>query len=42
LEPGFAAMRSATSRWNIKTSRSYHGGHGSAESHETSSGVAML
>ena len=30
--PGAATMRSATSRWNISTSRSYQGGHGSAVS----------
>ena len=42
LLPGGATMRSATSRWNISTSRSNHGGQGSVVSHDTSSGVAML
>src|SRR5262249_43959339 len=42
LEPEPAVMRSATSRWNISTSRSYQGGHGSTVSQVTSSAVAML
>ena len=42
LPPGEATMRSATSRWNISTSRSYQGGQSSADSHFTSRAVAML
>src|SRR6185295_8175144 len=42
LLPGLAAIRSATSRWNISTSRSYQGGHGSMVSQDTNSAVAML
>ena len=40
--PGVATMRSATSRWNISTIVSNHGGHGSVPSQRTSSAVAML
>ena len=42
FDPGFATMRSATSRWNIRTSRSYQGGQGSAVSQPTSRAVAIL
>ena len=42
LLPGAATMRSATSRWNISVRLSHQGGHGSAESQPTRSGVATL
>ena len=42
LSPGLATMRSATSRWNISTIMSNHGGHGSVPSQRTSSAVEML
>jgi hypothetical protein len=37
-----ATIRSATSRWNISSNESYHGGHGSAVSHPTSRAVAIF
>ena len=42
LSPGFATIRSATSRWNISVRLWNNGGQGSAVSQPTSSGVAML
>ena len=42
FEPGPAAIRSATSRWNISTAESYHGGQGSMLSQCTRSVVATL
>ena len=40
--PGAATMRSATSFWNMRVRLGHQGGHGSADSQRTRSGVATL